>query len=193
MFFFFFSSRRRHTRCYRDWSSDVCSSDLGTARTSWPGRCGTCCGCTSRVRSSRGSTACTRSPRRRRHTGASRAGRTSARCCSCPDRCAAGWMSTGTGGHHDRVEFEEVARELYGLPPEEFVAARDQRAAQARSEGDRESSRRIRELRRPTLAAWAVNQLVRDQPQTADQILSLGSELRQAWTAANGPQLQELS
>src|SRR6266498_5523071 len=28
-FFFFFSSRRRHTRCGRDWSSDVCSSDLG--------------------------------------------------------------------------------------------------------------------------------------------------------------------
>src|SRR5436305_10156035 len=26
--FFFFSSRRRHTRCGRDWSSDVCSSDL---------------------------------------------------------------------------------------------------------------------------------------------------------------------
>src|SRR5205809_6088504 len=29
-FFFFFSSRRRHTRCSRDWSSDVCSSDLGS-------------------------------------------------------------------------------------------------------------------------------------------------------------------
>src|SRR6266513_29775 len=28
MFFFFFSSRRRHTRSKRDWSSDVCSSDL---------------------------------------------------------------------------------------------------------------------------------------------------------------------
>src|SRR5256884_2194134 len=28
MIFFFFSSRRRHTRCSRDWSSDVCSSDL---------------------------------------------------------------------------------------------------------------------------------------------------------------------
>src|SRR6266498_5499479 len=27
-FYFFFSSRRRHTRCGRDWSSDVCSSDL---------------------------------------------------------------------------------------------------------------------------------------------------------------------
>src|SRR5947209_17678899 len=29
--FFFFSSRRRHTRYWRDWSSDVCSSDLGHA------------------------------------------------------------------------------------------------------------------------------------------------------------------
>src|SRR5256884_8812188 len=28
LLFFFFSSRRRHTRCSRDWSSDVCSSDL---------------------------------------------------------------------------------------------------------------------------------------------------------------------
>src|SRR6266550_8228532 len=28
LFIFFFSSRRRHTRCSRDWSSDVCSSDL---------------------------------------------------------------------------------------------------------------------------------------------------------------------
>src|SRR5205809_6829523 len=36
VFFFFFSSRRRHTRCSRDWSSDVCSSDL-LRRRSGPG------------------------------------------------------------------------------------------------------------------------------------------------------------
>src|SRR5690554_6355732 len=36
-FFFFFSSRRRHTRCGRDWSSDVCSSDL--AKTSFALSC----------------------------------------------------------------------------------------------------------------------------------------------------------
>src|SRR5207245_3682765 len=43
----FFSSRRRHTRCYRDWSSDVCSSDLGATMctgglqecTTPPGKC----------------------------------------------------------------------------------------------------------------------------------------------------------
>src|SRR5207247_4232354 len=33
--FFFFSSRRRHTRSTRDWSSDVCSSDLELQTTLW--------------------------------------------------------------------------------------------------------------------------------------------------------------
>src|SRR5216684_5222912 len=35
LFFFFFSSRRRHTRCSRDWSSDVCSSDLRCRDGGW--------------------------------------------------------------------------------------------------------------------------------------------------------------
>src|SRR5207248_8379962 len=35
--FFFFSSRRRHTRSYGDWSSDVCSSDLLVSSPPWPG------------------------------------------------------------------------------------------------------------------------------------------------------------
>src|SRR2546422_1448389 len=33
MQYFFFSSRRRHTRCSRDWSSDVCSSDLVSGKS----------------------------------------------------------------------------------------------------------------------------------------------------------------
>src|SRR5207245_6065139 len=48
IWFFFFSSRRRHTRCYRDWSSDVCSSDLSSTpfrsnRTQWRRRCPASC------------------------------------------------------------------------------------------------------------------------------------------------------
>src|SRR2546426_11003999 len=40
-FFFFFSSRRRHTRLQGDWSSDVCSSDLGICCTTsgWASTC----------------------------------------------------------------------------------------------------------------------------------------------------------
>src|SRR6266513_1772366 len=37
IYYFFFSSRRRHTRSKRDWSSDVCSSDLADWRKSDPG------------------------------------------------------------------------------------------------------------------------------------------------------------
>src|SRR5204862_3113690 len=39
-FIFFFSSRRRHTRSLRDWSSDVCSSDLRRGRSGWRWRDG---------------------------------------------------------------------------------------------------------------------------------------------------------
>src|SRR5690606_40580858 len=39
VFFFFFSSRRRHTRFSRDWSSDVCSSDLFPATDDNPALC----------------------------------------------------------------------------------------------------------------------------------------------------------
>src|SRR5437868_14881760 len=35
LIFFFFSSRRRHTRSKRDWSSDVCSSDLKLQANTW--------------------------------------------------------------------------------------------------------------------------------------------------------------
>src|SRR3712207_8811065 len=42
---FFFSSRRRHTRYWRDWSSDVCSSDLGTIAKQTVGCSPPCCCC----------------------------------------------------------------------------------------------------------------------------------------------------
>src|SRR5439155_9749243 len=56
LFFFFFSSRRRHTRWPRDWSSDVCSSDLGAGhpcfeRTSYFFSSGQPCMCARRPRS----------------------------------------------------------------------------------------------------------------------------------------------
>src|SRR5438105_9722342 len=43
VFFFFFSSRRRHTRSTRDWSSDVCSSDLHVSHVE-AATCGACIG-----------------------------------------------------------------------------------------------------------------------------------------------------
>src|SRR6266511_3925261 len=57
MFFFFFSSRRRHTRFSRDWSSDVCSSDLGRRCSAGAPTCSDKAGgcCASRARATRSS------------------------------------------------------------------------------------------------------------------------------------------
>lgn len=74
---------------------------------------------------------------------------------------------------------ERVAR-LYGLPLEEFTAERNALAAELRREGDSEGAAAVRALRKPTASAWAVNQLVRAEPDLVDALLGAGGELRQA-------------
>ena len=70
----------------------------------------------------------------------------------------------------------DAARELYGLVPAEFTAARNALAQQAADGGDRELAARIRKLPKPPVAAWAVNALVRHRPDevhgdSADQVV----------------------
>ncbi|MEU2604052.1 hypothetical protein [Streptomyces albus] len=91
------------------------------------------------------------------------------------------------------MDLDAVTDELYGLPPEDFTAVRDRRAQEARESGDRELSGRIRGLRRPTLAAWACNLLVRDRPEETRLLLELGEELRRAHRDLDGAQLRQLS
>ncbi|MGW0531138.1 hypothetical protein [Streptomyces sp. NPDC003032] len=91
------------------------------------------------------------------------------------------------------MDLESVADELYGLRPDEFTAARDQRAAQAREAGDRPLAEEIRALRRPSLAAWASNLLVREQPEEVKPLVQLGEGLRQAHRGLDGERLRELS
>ncbi|MGP4004464.1 hypothetical protein, partial [Streptomyces sp. 8N706] len=85
--------------------------------------------------------------------------------------------------------WEEIAEELYALPPEVFTAARDEAAGTA----PREEAARIRALRRPTLAAWAVNLLVRRERKQIEALLGLGEQLRRAHHELDGRQLRELS
>jgi hypothetical protein len=87
---------------------------------------------------------------------------------------------------------ERVAR-LYGLPREEFTPARNLLAAQLRSEGDPETAAAVKALRKPTAAAWAVNQLVRAEPDLVEALLGAGGELRQAHRqAASGRGAEQL-
>jgi len=93
----------------------------------------------------------------------------------------------------DEPSADEVADELYALPPEQFVAARDEHVRRAREAGDRELAAALARLRRPTTSAWVVNLLARGQPELLDQLLSLGEELRSAQRELRGAQLRELA
>jgi hypothetical protein len=69
---------------------------------------------------------------------------------------------------------------LYGLPPDQFTAARDAAAKKLRAEGRREAGERVKGLRKPTAPAWAVNQLARGRGGRLDDLLAVGRELRDA-------------
>jgi hypothetical protein len=75
---------------------------------------------------------------------------------------------------------EKAASELYGLPPGEFTGARDARAKELRAAGEREAANEVKGLRKPTVAAWALNQLSRRRSKDLDRLLTAGERLRAA-------------
>jgi hypothetical protein len=86
---------------------------------------------------------------------------------------------------------EEIADELYALPPEEFTAARDERVRELRA-GDRALSEAVKALRRPSLPAWLVGLLARERRVELEDLLSLGEALRAAQEALSGDELRQL-
>jgi hypothetical protein len=90
------------------------------------------------------------------------------------------------------VDLDEVADELYGLPPGEFVAARTEAARRARTAGDRALAGGIGALGRPSTAAWACNALVRDRPDEIAGLVELGDLLREAQESLAGDELRAL-
>jgi hypothetical protein len=74
--------------------------------------------------------------------------------------------------------------ELYGAPLEQFVAERGELVGALRKQGEREEAARVAKLRKPSVAAWAVNQLVRTQSQSVAELFDAGDALRDAHRTA---------
>jgi len=91
------------------------------------------------------------------------------------------------------VELTDVVARLYTVPPDAFVAEREDAVGRARKAGDRQLAARIAKLRKPTLAAWLVNLLAHQRPDQVGELLALGDELRDAQRDLRGAELRELS
>ncbi|MFD8976539.1 hypothetical protein [Streptomyces sp. NPDC059593] len=91
------------------------------------------------------------------------------------------------------MDVEEIAEELYGLKPSDFVAARDRYVAEARKAKDPGAAKAIASLRRPALAVWAANLLARQRPEETRQFLTLGETLREAHRTLDADQLRAAS
>ncbi len=88
------------------------------------------------------------------------------------------------------MDLGAVADELYALPPQEFVAARDAQARELRPD-DRGLASAVGTLRRPTPAAWAINLLARDG--LVDELDAVGGRLRTAQETADRQAITALS
>jgi hypothetical protein len=81
--------------------------------------------------------------------------------------------ATGTMAHVD-------ADDLYGLPLERFVKERGELARALRADGRRDEAAAVAGLRKPSVAGWAVNQLVRSQGTAVKELFEAGDALREA-------------
>ena len=96
-------------------------------------------------------------------------------------------------GDADNNLVREAAAELYSGDPAGFIERRGDLAAQARASGDAAAAKAIRGLRKPTRSAWAVNRLIREDPDVPARLSALGAGLRAAEGALDGRKLRQLS
>jgi len=88
---------------------------------------------------------------------------------------------------------DEIADSLYGLPPDQFTAARTQYEKEAKAAGDRDAAARIHALAKPSVPAWLANQLAREHRDELQPLLELGAGLREATRNLAGDELRTLS
>jgi hypothetical protein len=87
-------------------------------------------------------------------------------------------------------ELLSVAEELYGVAPGDFTPARDAKVKELKGS---ELAAAVKKLKKPSVAAWVVNQLVRHETEQVDQVLAMGEALRAAQAGLKGEELRALT
>lgn len=91
------------------------------------------------------------------------------------------------------VELQEALVDLYAADPSAFVARRETIVSDLRLAGREELARQVKALRKPSLAAWAVNLLARTRADDLARVHQLGSDLRSAQSLLTGNLIRSLS
>src|SRR5437867_10634597 len=78
------------------------------------------------------------------------------------------------------AQFNGELDSLFKLPLTEFTAARNAMAARLKKEGAGEAAYRVKALGKPSVAAWAVNQIYWEHPGAFDELMAAGERLAQA-------------
>jgi hypothetical protein len=81
---------------------------------------------------------------------------------------------------------------LYAVLPEDFVATRTRLVQEARGDGDAALAKEVGRLRRPTVSAWVVNQVVRRHPDVVTTLHEVGRRLRAAQGQLDAGALHDL-
>ena len=89
-------------------------------------------------------------------------------------------------------ELETELDDLYAAPPTDFTRARNDLAQRLKQAGQVEAAAGVKQLRKPTVPLWAVNQLARRHPDDVRALLDAGERLRVAQQAALRGESQEL-
>ena len=84
-----------------------------------------------------------------------------------------------------------LADELYGLPQDEFTPARDAKARELKP--DKELAAAVKKLKKPSVAAWVVNIFVRRETEQVEQVIAVGTALRDAQEGMDGAELRALT
>lgn len=81
------------------------------------------------------------------------------------------------------IDQEAELDTLYATPLDQFTAARNDLAARLEKEGDKEAAMRVKRLKKPSISAWAVNQLSRTREVDLARLLKAGEALEEAQRA----------
>ncbi len=88
------------------------------------------------------------------------------------------------------LHLRAAVEQLYAATPGEFTALRTQLAKQARSAGDVDLAKAVTALRKPTVAAWALNHFVREHGDELDDFRAFAELLREAQRTLDADQLR---